>query len=321
VDHEYGRPPTGRQDTGFDALILAGGAARRLGGGVDKPAVRVGGSPLLDRVLEATAGAGRTVVVGPPRPTARPVEWTRERPPGGGPVAALAAGLPLVRAQSVLLLAADLPFFAAPTAHALLAELGRPGGGGSRDAGSRDAVLLVDGEGREQPLAAAYRADALRSALAAAVAERADGADGSGLPLRALLRRLDPERIGRLADAAGAAYDCDTWPDVRNARARYESRGAIREHGGVLDDWIAAAKKELGIDLAVDVPALLDMTKEVAHGVARPAAPLTAFLVGYAAAKAGGGADEVARANAKVEALAARWAQERDRDGQPGDGG
>ncbi|WP_235215458.1 NTP transferase domain-containing protein [Phaeacidiphilus oryzae] len=305
----------------FDALILAGGAARRLGAGVDKPAVRVGGSPLLDRVLRATEAAVRTVVVGPPRPTVRPVEWTRERPPGGGPVAALAAGLPLVRAEAeaVLLLAADLPFLEPRTADALLGGLGR----------GRDAVLLVDGEGREQPLVAAYRVTALRSALAGAVADAAAKgsggggapASGAGLPLRALLRRLDADRIGRLADESGAAYDCDTWPDIRNARARYESRGAIREHGGVLDDWIAAAKKELGIDLDVDVPGLLDMTKEVAHGVARPAAPLTAFLVGYAAARAGGGADQVARANAKIEALAAAWAERRGGDGQTGEGG
>ena len=77
----------------------------------------------------------------------------------------------------------------------------------------------------------------------------------------------------------------------------------------MLDDWIAAAKSELGIDLEVDVPGLLDMTKDVAHGVARPAAPLTAFLVGYAAAQAGGGAQAVAEANRRVAALAARWAE------------
>ncbi|MYS05028.1 NTP transferase domain-containing protein, partial [Streptomyces sp. SID6041] len=35
--------------TPHDAVVLAGGAARRLGG-ADKPGVRVGGRPLLDRV-------------------------------------------------------------------------------------------------------------------------------------------------------------------------------------------------------------------------------------------------------------------------------
>ncbi|MFJ4676760.1 DUF6457 domain-containing protein [Kitasatospora sp. NPDC088783] len=75
-----------------------------------------------------------------------------------------------------------------------------------------------------------------------------------------------------------------------------------------LDEWMAAAAAELGVDLAVDVRGLLDMTRVVAHGVERPAAPLTAFLVGYAAAGAGGGAAAVAEANAKAVALAERWA-------------
>ncbi|MEL3949629.1 NTP transferase domain-containing protein, partial [Streptomyces sp. LNU-CPARS28] len=46
----------------FDAVVLAGGRAARLGG-ADKPGVRVGGRALLDRVLAACAGAGTTVVV------------------------------------------------------------------------------------------------------------------------------------------------------------------------------------------------------------------------------------------------------------------
>ncbi|WP_240497415.1 NTP transferase domain-containing protein, partial [Streptomyces hirsutus] len=40
----------------YDALVLAGGGARRLGG-ADKPGVRVGGRSLLDRVLAACSGA------------------------------------------------------------------------------------------------------------------------------------------------------------------------------------------------------------------------------------------------------------------------
>jgi hypothetical protein len=84
----------------------------------------------------------------------------------------------------------------------------------------------------------------------------------------------------------------------------------IGDDGVVLHDWIAAVKTELGIDLDVDVTGLLDMTREVAHGVARPAAPLTAFLVGYAAASAGGGPEAVAEANRKTAALAVRWGAE-----------
>ncbi len=65
--------------TAYDVIVLAGGAAKRLGG-ADKPAVRVGGRALLDRVLAASSGAGTTVVVGGRRPTSRPVTWTREVP-------------------------------------------------------------------------------------------------------------------------------------------------------------------------------------------------------------------------------------------------
>ncbi|MFG3046167.1 DUF6457 domain-containing protein [Streptomyces sp. NPDC048202] len=79
-----------------------------------------------------------------------------------------------------------------------------------------------------------------------------------------------------------------------------------------MHEWIAAAKAELGIDLDVDVAGLLDMTKVVAHEVARPAAPLTSFLVGYAAALQGGGADAVTEANRKVTELAEQWAAERE---------
>ncbi|MFE5483463.1 DUF6457 domain-containing protein [Streptomyces sp. NPDC056527] len=75
--------------------------------------------------------------------------------------------------------------------------------------------------------------------------------------------------------------------------------------------WIDEVKAELGIDLDVDVAGLLDTTKVVAHEVARPAAPLTSFLVGYAAARAGGGPEAVTRACGRVAALAERWATER----------
>lgn len=74
-----------------------------------------------------------------------------------------------------------------------------------------------------------------------------------------------------------------------------------------LDDWMAEVRAELGIDLDVDVPGLLDLARVVAHGVARPAAPLTAFLVGYAAAQRGGGPEAVTEASRRIAELAERW--------------
>ena len=87
----------------------------------------------------------------------------------------------------------------------------------------------------------------------------------------------------------------------------------IGDDGSVLDEWIAAAKTELGIDLDVDTRVLLDLARDAAHGVARPAAPLTTFLVGYAAGRAGGGPDAVRAAAEKAAALAGRWAAEAER--------
>ncbi|MGW1586487.1 NTP transferase domain-containing protein [Streptomyces sp. NPDC002386] len=282
----------------YDAVVLAGGAARRLGG-ADKPAVRVGGRALLDRVLTACAGAATTVVVAGARPTARPVRWAREEPSGGGPVAALAAGLRLTTAARTVVLSADLPFLEAGTLERLLAAL--------RDTGA-DGALLTDAEGRDQPLVAAYRTAALRRELAALAA----GHGGlTGLPLRRLTGALE---LTRVPDPL-ASFDCDTWDDIADARAR------IREHGHVLDEWISAVKDELGIDLDVDTGLLLDLARDAAHGVARPAAPLTTFLVGYAAARAGGGPEAVAEATRKAVALALRWEEENGEGGRDGAGG
>ena len=50
-----------------------------------------------------------------------------------------------------------------------------------------------------------------------------------------------------------------------------------------LDDWAEAACRELGLDpAALDAKLVLDLARDVAHGVARPAAPLTAYLLGVA---------------------------------------
>ncbi|MEE4491558.1 NTP transferase domain-containing protein [Streptomyces sp. BE230] len=277
--------------TAYDAIVLAGGAAKRLGG-ADKPGVRVGGRALLDRVLGACAGAGTTVVVGGRRPTTRPVTWAREEPQGGGPLAALGAGVRHTKAEHVLVLSADLPFLGADTVGSLLEAADQ------RDA---EGAVCTDQDGRDQPLVAVYRAEPLRRELALIATEHGGLA---GLPLRLLTHELT---LSRVAADPLASFDCDTWEDIASARAR------IREHGTVLDEWITAVKNELGIELDVDTGVLLDLARDAAHGVARPAAPLTTFLVGYAAAKAsgdGGGPEAVAEAARKAAALALRWADE-----------
>src|SRR5829696_2324717 len=127
--------------TPWAAVVLAGGRARRLGG-VDKPALAVGGRSLLDGVLAACEGAAPIVVVGPRRETAVAVRWAREEPPYGGPLAALAAGLRLVpaTAEVTAVLAADLPNLGPDAVRRLRAALD-PGGEGA---------VLVDEHARSQ---------------------------------------------------------------------------------------------------------------------------------------------------------------------------
>ena len=61
-----------------------------------------------------------------------------------------------------------------------------------------------------------------------------------------------------------------------------------------VDDWIAEVVTALGVDpAAVDRDLVLDLARDAAHGVARPAAPLTTFLVGLAAGRTGGDAAAV----------------------------
>lgn len=185
---------------GFDAIILAGGAADRMGGR-DKAELEVGGRRLLDVALAAIEGARRIVVVGPRRMAPPEVLWTREEPPGGGPVAALAAGLEEVRSPKVAILAVDLPF-AQPGSVATLLEAAwaRP-----------DGAIAVDADGRDQPLFAVYAADALRTALA-----RLE--DPAGASMWNLVRDLEVARV----DLGSATLDCDTWDQLAAAREAAE---------------------------------------------------------------------------------------------------
>jgi hypothetical protein len=71
-----------------------------------------------------------------------------------------------------------------------------------------------------------------------------------------------------------------------------------------LDSWTRAACAELGIDpVTADTRAVLDLAREVAHGVERPAAPLTAYLLGVAV----GQGQELRTAAARLSALASSW--------------
>ncbi|HEY8620739.1 MAG TPA: DUF6457 domain-containing protein, partial [Dermatophilaceae bacterium] len=67
--------------------------------------------------------------------------------------------------------------------------------------------------------------------------------------------------------------------------------------------WINAVCTELNLPKDVNVDAILDVAREAAHKVERPAAPVTTFLLGMVVA---GGMD-VNEAATKIQVLAATW--------------
>jgi Domain of unknown function (DUF6457) len=70
-----------------------------------------------------------------------------------------------------------------------------------------------------------------------------------------------------------------------------------------LDDWLIAVCAELGLDPAGATDVILDVARDVAHGVERPAAPLTTFLLGRAVETGVPLPDAAAR----ISLLAASW--------------
>lgn len=70
-----------------------------------------------------------------------------------------------------------------------------------------------------------------------------------------------------------------------------------------LGTWTRQLAEALGVPPAdMEKTAVLDLARVAAHGIARPAAPLTTFLAGYAAGLRGGGPDAVAEVIATVAA-------------------
>ena len=139
-------------------IVLCGGTSRRLGG-VDKTRESLAGTTVLDHLLDDLPPGWPVVCVGEMRPTTRSVQWCRESPAGGGPVAGIAAALEhrdVLSAEICVVVGGDMPF-AAVALPTLVDAL--------NDAPGLDAVLASDPDGRTQPLLAAYRFQALAAAL------------------------------------------------------------------------------------------------------------------------------------------------------------
>ncbi|HET8594724.1 MAG TPA: NTP transferase domain-containing protein [Intrasporangium sp.] len=192
-------------------IVLTGGGSSRMGR--HKPALDVGGRPIIARILDACAGLP-LVVVGDGAAVPSDVRVVREDPPGGGPVAGVAAGFaaligpyaaqpapgaPLL--ERVAVLAGDLPF----VTRAALVRLNE-----ALEADpSAELALAVDAEQRVNWLCGVWRTEVLARRL------RAVG-DPNGVSVK---RLIDDSRRTLVADHSGWSADVDTPEDLATARA------------------------------------------------------------------------------------------------------
>jgi hypothetical protein len=75
-----------------------------------------------------------------------------------------------------------------------------------------------------------------------------------------------------------------------------------------LDAWAAALRERFGLsEEDLPIALILDLARDVATGVARPAAPFSAFVAGLVAGRSGGSPDQVRDAVAEISRLAGEW--------------
>lgn len=223
------------------AIILAGGRASRMGG-IDKPALVVGGRRMLDTALHAAAVADMIVVVGPHRADVTVLQ-VQEQPAGSGPVAGIAAGLAALAPEPtdrVLIFAADLPWLSSAVTVELLGALDA--------AADADVAHGVDASGRVQHLLAAWRAQALIATLA-----------GLESPVNQPMRALAPKHA---VAVAVSVTDCDTTEDIERARIAGpgvvsvdQARAIIRGDVDALPPCEAVLTKSLGATVASSIHA------------------------------------------------------------------
>ena len=282
------------QHPGFNALVLAGGRGTRLGGEA-KAEIQLHGQRLVDRVVAAArrTGARRVVVVGPESAGTQADAVIRENPPFAGPLAGITAGLAELAGSGhtewTMVLACDLQRPVA-VASVLLKSFGQR---------AADGLLLVDAEGHTQWLAGIYRTSALASIC------KELGRDLVNAPVRRALNQL---QLARVPVDDEISSDIDTPQALESARLN--GRTAMAQHlpPEALNDWLEAATKELGLDSSeVDIATVLDVAKHVAHEVARPAAPLSTFLLGLAMGSSKG---ELSGLSEQLIERAHRWADD-----------
>lgn len=267
----------------FSALILTGGTSSRFGS--DKSQALIGDHSLIENILNGMPPEVEIVIVGPRLPQiSRTARFTQEEPIGGGPVAAISAGLTLIETEFVAIFATDMPF-AALFLKTLIDNF--PQG--------EDVTIPLDSQGFRQPLCALYRTNSLRRAMI-------DIGNVSSQSMKRLLGYLDVKELSLPGHLRRILIDVDTPSDLAQAtQAMIEHHDS--ERARIMEKWIEAVQKELNLNVDVDEELILDLARDAAHGVERKAAPITTYLLGIAIA---GGADPKAAAKGVAE-LAGRW--------------
>jgi len=74
-----------------------------------------------------------------------------------------------------------------------------------------------------------------------------------------------------------------------------------------LHDWIDELCDVLDVEAEVDEALILDLARSAAHNVERPAAPITTFLLGYAAASKSASPEDIEKLAGAALVLAEGW--------------
>ena len=218
-------PAEGSADFSCAAVVVAGGASRRLNH-VPKASLSDGTSTLLDCALEAVAAASPRVVVGPESlPLPPEVLRTREDPPSSGPAAAIHAGLECIAAacersqapmpEWCLILGVDTPRIAPAVQQLIAAARGveqtcaeraadfSPTDSESSEGSESSAGFWGVAEGVYQPLVGIYCFEAIRSVFSTGTTDAS---------VRSFLRRLNPAAVQM---SAADTADVDTWEQAQ----------------------------------------------------------------------------------------------------------
>lgn len=147
------------------------------------------------------------VVVGPDRDNfPNCIDVIQEIPRGGGPVAGIAAGLPLIQTEYVAILATDMPFSAA-LIPILFEKLSNDSNG----------VTVIDEEGFQQPFPGIYRLSSLQRFM--------QGSESLiNTSMRTLLLTLEIEKVNLNVENSRFLTDIDTQADLSNAISDSNSR-------------------------------------------------------------------------------------------------